>query len=50
MALLERETLDEEEVRLLIARSPLPAVPVRTVEDAPAAAPAPSLGEDPATN
>jgi cell division protease FtsH len=46
MALLERETLDEEDVRLLVARSPLP---VRPAEESPGAAPARSLGEDPAT-
>jgi cell division protease FtsH len=51
VALLERETLDEEEVRLVVARSPLPAVP----PPAPAGdvgaghAPAGSLGEGPAT-
>jgi cell division protease FtsH len=49
MALLERETLDEEEVRLLIARSPLPTVTARGADVAPHAASSP-IGESPSTH
>ncbi len=49
IALLERETLGEEEVRLLIARSPLPALPAPGGDGDAARTPAASRGEGPAT-
>ena len=48
MALLERETLDEEEVRLLVARAPLPSVVARGGGGTePTGRP---VGESPSTN
>ncbi len=47
MALLERETLDEEEVRLLVARSPLPNVVARGEGASPSGRP---VGESPSAN
>jgi cell division protease FtsH len=47
MALLERETIDEEEVRLLVAGNPLPAPSRRILEEAPA--PTNQVGEKPSS-
>ncbi|MFN8178166.1 MAG: ATP-dependent zinc metalloprotease FtsH [bacterium] len=49
MALLERETLDEEEVRLLMAGSPLPSLPPRSGNGSPEPATGSTIGESPST-
>ena len=49
MALLERETLDEEEVRLLVAGAPLPTVSPRAGNGSPEPASGSAIGESPST-